>query len=102
MTCPICSHPMPATLTNGRPRKVCSRACARQTRWHGNRDIDDMAVIRILANDPPSTTTRSERMAAVQVLTTQGRSASWIADQMHVAERSVTRYRSENRREAVK
>jgi len=104
-TCPICSSPMPPTLNNGNPRKHCSRPCAYIGKGHTRRLInlyvDDMAVIRIIANDPPPTTTKGERMAAVQVLTTQGRSASWIADQLHIAERSVNRYRSENRREAA-
>lgn len=104
--CPVCSNPMSLKLNNGLPRQHCSRQCAAiahgRARWHGNRDVDDMAVIRILAGDPPATTTKGERMAAVQTLTVQGRSAAWIAGQLRVTRRSVNRYRSENRREATK
>lgn len=105
MNCPVCSAPMAATLANGMPRKYCQPQCARtgggRARWNGNHDIDDNAVIRILANDPPATTTKGERMAAVQTLTNQGRSAAWIAGQLRVTERSVSRYRAENRRKAT-
>ena len=44
---------------------------------------------------PPVTSTRAERIEAVKVLSSQGRSASWIADYMRTTARSVVRYRHE-------
>jgi len=58
--------------------------------------FDDIAVVRLVSGTRV-VSTMAERIAAVDVLTARGRSASWIAAALHVAERSVCRYRVLNR-----
>lgn len=103
--CPVCSAPMTASHpSNGRPRQFCSKPCA--SRANGsvirtrNADMDEVAVIRLISNSPV-TSTKAERREATRQLTSRGRSASWIADHLHITERSVTRYRAELHRREV-
>lgn len=81
---------------SARPRIYCSRRCcliANPPQIH-SRELDEVAVERLLAGDLV-TSTKAERMEAVRALTARGRSASWIAQQLRIAERSVTRLRAE-------
>jgi len=97
MTCPACGRPMSAhSNRSNRLRHYCSRRCTLLANpphdW--NRDLDEVAVQRLLAGDHIEST-KAERLEAVRALTARGRSASWIAAHLRIAERSVTRLRAE-------
>jgi len=81
---------------SNRPRIYCSRRCtlaANPPQFH-SRELDEVAVGRLIAGDPVHST-KAERLEAVRQLSARGRSASWIATHLHITERSVTRYRAE-------
>jgi hypothetical protein len=105
--CPVCGTLMPANYGPHLARLYCSKRCAgrgvrtlahlaeiRHASIIANRDVDDVVVTRLLAG-VPVTSTRSERIEAVAYLTLRGRSAVWIAAQLHITTRSVGRYRAE-------
>lgn len=97
--CPTCSKPVPPPAPTTRvPRQFCSKPCASRANGAAvsarHATLDEMAVVRLLAGSPV-TSTKAERIEAVRVLTGRGRAASWIAEFLHITERSVTRYRAE-------
>jgi len=85
-------------------RTFCSRLCANRANnariAEANRFLDEVAVIR-LTTGSPVTSTKAERLAAVDILTTRGLSAAVIARRLHTTQRSVWRYRAELTRKAV-
>ena len=98
-SCPTCSKPVPASAPTTRvPRQFCSKPCASRANGAAvharHASLDEMVVIRLL-DGSPVTSTKAERIEAVRVLTARGRAASWIAEFLHITERSVTRYRAE-------
>ena len=100
--CPVCSQPMPARR-NGHRAICCSALCHNRSngarRRADNSYVDEMAVVR-LVNGWGVEATRGERVEAVAILTRAGRSASWIAESLHITERTICRYRAElHRRE---
>jgi len=88
---------MPARR-NGHRAICCSALCHNRSngarRRADNSYIDEMAVVRLIDGWGVEAT-RGERVAAVEILTRRGRSASWIAAHLHITERSVCRYRAE-------
>ena len=106
IACPTCGSLMPERR-HGRRLLHCSRRCVgrdpaklarlaeiRRQSAIANRHVDDVVVSRLMAGDRlPST--RAERIEAVAYLTANGRSALWIATQMHITTRGVFRYRAE-------
>jgi len=94
--CPVCSKPLPEKRSGGRIRTYCSRACYLVDRVAKNRDIDTVVVDR-LCFWGKVTSTRSERIEAVRILTEKGRSASWIAMLLRTTPRSIQRYRALSR-----
>jgi len=94
----------PHSNRSNRLRVYCSKRCtlAANPPRHYDRAVDEVAVERLLAGDLIEST-KAERLEAVRALTARGRSASWIAAHLHIAERSVTRLRAElnTRREAA-
>ena len=101
--CPVCARPMPARR-NGHKAICCSSLCHNRSngerRRADNSYVDEMAVVR-LVNGWDVEATRGERVAAVAILTRRGRSASWIAESLHITERSIYRYRAELTRREV-
>lgn len=63
-------------------------SCAR-----GDFDLDEAAIVRAMAGDPPEGMTPAERRAAAARLTAAGLSAREIAKLLKVERRSVVRYR---------
>ena len=55
--------------------------------------VDTMAVVRLLERFPIEPT-MGERIEAVRVMTARGHSADYIADWLHVTERTISRYRA--------
>ena len=102
--CPICRRPTPTTWPNGTLRTYCSRLCSNRVnnarRRADNRYVDEMAVVR-LVNGWGVEATRGERIEAVAILTRRGRSASWIAESLHITERTICRYRAELHRREI-
>jgi hypothetical protein len=105
--CPTCGTLMPSDIRLSRPRLHCSKSCAGRSantlahlaeisrmRVIAGHDVDDVVVTRLLSGVPVAST-RSERIEAVAYLTLRGRSALWIAAQLHITTRSVCRYRAE-------
>lgn len=87
--CPGCSTKMPRLQAHSTSlRLFCGQDCP------GRHQVDDVVVSRLLAG-APVTSTRAERIEAVKVLSSQGRSAAWIADYLRTTARSVVRYRHE-------
>jgi hypothetical protein len=85
----------------GHRRICCSRSCGislgntkRRARSAEVAEVDEVAVMRLIAGDPV-TSTKAERLEAVRALTGRGRSAAWIARQLHMTPRSVQRLRAE-------
>lgn len=66
---------------------VC-RSC-----WRGDYDLDESAIVRAMAGDPPEGMTPAERRTAAARLTATGLSAREIAKLLKVERRSVVRYR---------
>lgn len=97
--CAVCLKPIPPKRHDRpcRPATYCTRHCAAIGVGIWNRarraEVDDVAVIRLISGSRVAST-KAERVAAVAELTARGRSASWIAAALHVAERSVCRYRA--------
>lgn len=83
-----------ARHAEARRLRALANAEARRLRIIANHDVDDVVVTRLMAG-VPVTSTRSERIEAVAYLTMRGRSAVWIAAQLHITTRSVCRYRAE-------
>ena len=112
MNCPICRRPMPPRLRDSRPRVTCSRPCAiilrswalwmicphhsylraRRRRDRVEREVDAAVVDRLTCGQHVDSA-RSERLEATRILSRWGRSAAFIAMQLHVSKRSVERYR---------
>jgi len=65
---------------------------------HGRAVVDQVAVERAVAGDPPARLTPRERRAAVAELTRRGLSAPQIAARVHVTVRAVERNRAALRR----
>lgn len=57
-------------------------------------EVDEMAVERLVAGDPPETTTRAERSAAVAVLVARGLTNVRVAELLGITDRTVQRLRS--------
>ncbi|WP_406298086.1 helix-turn-helix domain-containing protein [Embleya sp. NBC_00888] len=57
-------------------------------------DVDQIAVDRAVAGDPPATMTPAERYEAVRRLTARGLSADRIAEMLHIVARTVQRARA--------
>jgi hypothetical protein len=98
--CPICATPMPARR-DGHAVVVCSIPCsiifrARAMRMKEGREVDEAVVDRLICGIRVSST-RSERLEATRILTHEGESADFIADQLRIAPQSVRRYRHELR-----
>jgi hypothetical protein len=102
--CPVCSALMSPTRSHNKPRAFCSKPCASRANGNvirtRNADLDEVAVIRLISGSPVAST-KAERREATRLLTARGRSASWIAEHVHITERSVTRYRAELHRREV-
>jgi DNA-binding NarL/FixJ family response regulator len=88
----------------GRPGIYCSALCHNRgngaRRQADNSYVDEMAVVR-LVDGWGVDATRGERVEAVAILTRRGRSASWIAESLHITERTICRYRAELHRREV-
>jgi len=69
-----------------------SRARSHNNQWQT--EVDDMAVVRLLAGTPPRRTTRAERQAAVRILTQKRLTAEQIAAQLRISSRTVVRLRT--------
>jgi DNA-binding NarL/FixJ family response regulator len=102
--CLLCRRPIPPTWPTGRLRSFCSRLCANRAKsariTEANRFLDEVAVIR-LTSGSPVTSTKAERLAAVDILTTRGLSTAVIAQRLHTTPRSIWRYRAELTRKAL-
>lgn len=81
----------------------CSSCTTRRAEWHASRldaqaanqrEVDEIAVDRAVAGDPPARLTKAERVEVTRRLTQQGASAAAIARVLRVNPRSVTRYRT--------
>ena len=96
--CLLCRRPIPSTWSPGRLRSFCSRLCANRANVarfaESNRFLDEVAVVRLISGSPV-TSTKAERLAAVDILTTRGLSATVIAQRLHTTQRSVWRYKAE-------
>ena len=94
---------MPARR-NGHRAICCSSLCHNRSngarRRADNSYVDEMAVVR-LVNGWGVEATRGERVEAVAILTKRGRSAAWIAESLHITERTICRYRAELHRREV-
>ena len=97
-SCLACGRPMSTHDQHGNRPQFCSRPCASRANGNvirtRNLELDEVAVMRLIAGDPVRST-KAERLEAVRVLTERGQSAAWIAQRLHVTERSVTRHRAE-------
>lgn len=105
---PDCPTPTAYMLYRGyRWSKTCDCASCttRRAEFHAsqrarvieNRSVDEVAVERAVAGDPPAEMTRGERLEVTRQLTARGASAREIALILRTTPRSVERYRAELR-----
>lgn len=68
---------------------------------NGHDDIDEIAVDRAVAGDPPVGMSPAETGTAVGILTARGLSAREIGRRLHCSPRTVARHRARARRRAA-
>lgn len=103
-TCPTCGRLRLLTVTKSpKPlEQALERRCRRCAGIGGGggamrlrqAEVDEMAVERLVAGDPPETTTRAERAAAVAVLVARGLTNVRVAERLGITTRTVERLRS--------
>jgi hypothetical protein len=88
---------MPARRNNGRASVVCSMPCQLILMWwaqwmKAERGVDEAVVDRLTCGSPVDSI-KSERLEATRILSHWGHSMTFIAERLHVSQRSIVRYR---------